>query len=217
MVLKALMLMMALNFPGLFGDGGLMQASANDGETGLFSGSRMIPGGRSAFSASILDISAGTFANDAAVGTANWINESNAQDEDGIYATVGLDAGITSVNENSIKMVKGGSVVGNDKSTGALVPGGLVYVGYGGSSDLWGVQPSPDDVNSATFGVAFSVKDPDTTSKYLKVTNWGFNIPTDSTIVGVLAEIKQQHQGGAPTGVRVDHFRMTVYYLPGVI
>ncbi len=64
------------------------------------------------------------------------------------------------VFDNSIKLVKGGTIGGDDKSTGASWPTSDTYASYGGASDLWGQTWSPADINSAGFGVAISaVKD----------------------------------------------------------
>lgn len=74
----------------------------------------------------------------------------------GVLAEVEGKTVIGSIVENSVKLVKGGTISGNDKSTGASPAGADAYVSYGGSSDLWGVSLTPDDINSSGFGVAYS-------------------------------------------------------------
>ncbi len=66
-------------------------------------------------------------------------------------ATAGLP------NENSIKIVKGGTIQGNEKSTGAVLPSTDTYITYGGATDLWGLSWSASNINAANFGVGFSV------------------------------------------------------------
>lgn len=57
----------------------------------------------------------------------------------------------------SVKLVKGGTISGTDKSTGQLLGGySDVTVTYGGPSDLWGLTLTDTDVNDSTFGVVFS-------------------------------------------------------------
>ncbi len=66
------------------------------------------------------------------------------------------------VTDNSIKLVKGGVISGNDKSAGLSWPNSdtNTYVSYGGPSDLWGLNWTPADINSSNFGVVISaIKD----------------------------------------------------------
>jgi len=58
--------------------------------------------------------------------------------------------------ENSVKIIKGGTISGDDKSTGATLPTNDAYVTYGSSTDLWGLTWTAEDINLATFGVGFS-------------------------------------------------------------
>ena len=67
-----------------------------------------------------------------------------------------LDNG-NDATESSVKIVKGGTISGNNKSTGANLPDSLTYVEYGGSTDLWGLSWTASDVNASNFGVVFSV------------------------------------------------------------
>ena len=60
--------------------------------------------------------------------------------------------------DNSVKSVKGGSIGGAEKASGANWPTGDTYRGYGGSSDLWGQTWTPADINSSTFGFVHSAK-----------------------------------------------------------
>ena len=130
--------------------------------------------------------SPGTMADDATVGTVAWSNPDNAKASDDNYSTVaGLSHYLKATNfgfaiptgatingilveieqkdfgsngsENSIKIVKGGVISGDEKSTGANMPDADAYVSYGSSSDLWGLSWTMDDINLTTFGVVFSV------------------------------------------------------------
>lgn len=66
----------------------------------------------------------------------------------------------TNMIDNSIKIVKGGSIVGDEKAeTGIYWPVGTDSTKfYGDSLDLWGVSWSPSDINSSDFGVVVSSK-----------------------------------------------------------
>ncbi|MFX1265781.1 MAG: CFI-box-CTERM domain-containing protein, partial [Promethearchaeota archaeon] len=70
------------------------------------------------------------------------------------------------VSDNSIKLVKGGVISGTDKSTGLSWPSSDTdtYVSYGNSTDLWGLNWTPADINSSVFGVAISAVKDDSTS-----------------------------------------------------
>lgn len=59
--------------------------------------------------------------------------------------------------ENSIKIVKGDAISGDEKKTGANLPDQYEYVSYGGALDLWGETWETSDINNSNFGVGFSV------------------------------------------------------------
>lgn len=58
---------------------------------------------------------------------------------------------------HSIKLIKGGVVVGDDKSTGAAPAGDGSYDSFGGVADGWGAELTAAAVNAADFGVAVSI------------------------------------------------------------
>lgn len=121
------------------------------------------------------------------------------------------------VSFNSIKLVKSGTIQGNDKAAGSITASD-VYYPFGGSSDLWGLSLSDTDINASNFGVVFSFIGSgftnNYTTHYLKATNFGFTIPAEAVIDGVLVEIeaKLRYMGAFNTGAAVDHIRITVYY-----
>jgi hypothetical protein len=82
----------------------------------------------------------------------------------------------------SIKLLKSGTIGGNDKATGLLYPSTDTYQSYGGSNDKWGNSLTPADINSSGFGVAVAAK---------------------RAYAGIL---------GGPTLGKIDHIRITVYY-----
>lgn len=57
-----------------------------------------------------------------------------------------------------IRIVKGGSIMSTDRSTGIHYPAIDAYQSYGGSSDLWGQSWSFSDINSPNFGVAIAAQ-----------------------------------------------------------
>ena len=156
----------------------------------------------------------GTMADDATVGTVAWSNPDNAKISNDTYATVETR---NYAGENITKLVKGGTVQGDDKSIGIVhIPTIEQYVSYGGENDLWGLAFTSDNINATDFGVVFSVvgnAGNDFYSHYLKATNFGFSILSGSTINGIEVEIEQKRTGDAGSYVvNVDHIRITVYY-----
>ncbi len=113
---------------------------------------------------------------------------------------------------NSVKIVKEGTIEGDEKATGGI-DGTDTYYPFGGSSDLWGLGWTVANINSSTFGVVFSFVGTghavNFTSHYLKATNFSFSIPAGATINGIKAEIEASH---SVVTTRADHVRMTVYY-----
>lgn len=66
---------------------------------------------------------------------------------------------LSAIRDNSIRLVVGGTITGNDLATTNFWGTSDGYANYGGSpSSVWGVSLSPSDVNSTTFGVVISAK-----------------------------------------------------------
>lgn len=163
--------------------------------------------------------SPGILINNAAVGTDAWTNPSNAAASDDSYASYGAiavaDYGVV---DDEIKIVKSdGSIGTTNKSAGASWPTSDAYSTYGGPSDLWGETWTAEDINNANFGCVLSAIDGNIGAaidmNYLKATNFGFSIPTGSTVDGIEVEIERKTTySGATLSAFVDHIRVTVYY-----
>jgi hypothetical protein len=62
----------------------------------------------------------------------------------------------TTIKPNVVKLVVGGSVVGNNMVSGASYFGtSTTALIYEGSPSAWGVTVTPDDINNANFGVVY--------------------------------------------------------------
>jgi photosystem II stability/assembly factor-like uncharacterized protein len=128
----------------------------------------------------------------------------------------------STINDTTVKLVKGGAVVGDNKADAANWPGADAYTTYGGAADLWGTTLTVSDVNANNFGVVVSATRgngaksyvdhiritvyytaPATgTSHYLKITNFGFAIPTGATVTGIKVEA-EGYSTDAVTTLRV--------------
>lgn len=125
--------------------------------------------------------SAGAGADDASAGSIVWVLPGNILSQNGVNTTStanptthylkatnfgftipegatinGVVAEVYSASahdgvDNTIKLVKGDAVTGNNKSTAQGAISG--YRSFGGAADLWGVALTSADVNDATFGV----------------------------------------------------------------
>jgi len=60
--------------------------------------------------------------------------------------------------DNSIRLYKGGTMQGDDKSTGVDYPTTDGIITYGGPTDLWGLTWMLSDINASDFGVGNSGK-----------------------------------------------------------
>jgi len=58
--------------------------------------------------------------------------------------------------DNSVKLVQGGSITGDNKATALGWPNGGGSDTYGGVADLWGLTWTPADINASNFGIAIS-------------------------------------------------------------
>jgi|GEM_PF-4639521 len=56
-----------------------------------------------------------------------------------------------------VRLVKGGSVSGDNKATGSFISDVESYVSYGGASDLWGNTLALSDINASNFGMVLQV------------------------------------------------------------
>jgi hypothetical protein len=163
-------------------------------------------------------VSPGTAGNNSSIGTVSWNNPDYIKVDDGSDSQSYLYNSNGDIVENSIKLIKGGSISGNDKSTGAtLPPNNPTVVNYGGASDLWGNTLTAANVNSSDFGIGFSVKGNGVgdTSYYLTATNFGLTIPTGSTIDGVEVRVEQKNFNSFGIGGSVDYIQIKVYYTEG--
>lgn len=76
-------------------------------------------------------------------------------EKEGNGGSIGIGGDIV---DNSVRLVVGGVISGNNKATGTSWPLTKAYSSYGSSSDLWGLTLTPTDINSSSFGVAISAR-----------------------------------------------------------
>lgn len=60
--------------------------------------------------------------------------------------------------DNSIRLVKGGSIAGDEKAVSAAYPTSDAYQTYGNAGDTWGLSWTAADINAANFGIAVSAR-----------------------------------------------------------
>lgn len=122
-----------------------------------------------------------------------------------------------SVYYDTVKLVKAGSVVGDDKASSAnTITTSDAFTTFGGKDELWGTTWTPAQVNATDFGCVISIASSgwgtDYTTHYLKVTDFDFAVPTSSTISGVKVEVEGKYTDGVSPTVSIDRVRMFVYY-----
>ncbi|HEY6014062.1 MAG TPA: hypothetical protein VIU37_08640, partial [Candidatus Limnocylindrales bacterium] len=61
------------------------------------------------------------------------------------------------VHDDTVKLIKGGSISGTNKATTTKWPGADAVASYGGDGDKWGLTLSRADVVASNFGVAIAV------------------------------------------------------------
>lgn len=69
-----------------------------------------------------------------------------------------LNTGSADAFDLTIKLVKNGTITGNNKSVGATWSVAEETVTFGGASDLWGVSLTAADVKASNFGVAIQIE-----------------------------------------------------------
>lgn len=60
--------------------------------------------------------------------------------------------------QEKVRIVKGGAIQSTDRGNSQYLPGPNTWNSYGGDNDLWGTSWAYTDINSSTFGVAFTHK-----------------------------------------------------------
>ncbi|KKK97845.1 hypothetical protein LCGC14_2648690, partial [marine sediment metagenome] len=136
----------------------------------------------------------GTMADDATVGTFTWASPDNAKVSDNSYSSVNFGSA-EDMHDNEVKIVKSDGTLGSENK--ALVPGWSsteAYFSYGDSSDLWGESWTTSDINDTDFGVVLSAKQSTKITHYLKATNFGFSIPGEAIIDGILLEVERKEE-----------------------
>src|SRR3989344_5150443 len=68
------------------------------------------------------------------------------------------DSGGKSIDDDVVKLIKGGIISGSDKATNTDWPTSLGTASYGGVSDLWGTTWTAAQINASNFGVALSIE-----------------------------------------------------------
>jgi hypothetical protein len=119
-------------------------------------------------------------------------------------------------NFNSVRLVKGGVISGDNKATGSITTSDAYY-SFGGAADLWGLTLTESDIEASGFGVVVSFNGTGNinnyTTNYLKATNFGISIPSGATIDGVIVEVEAKYGSvGVYINAYVDHIQMKVYY-----
>jgi uncharacterized repeat protein (TIGR01451 family) len=62
------------------------------------------------------------------------------------------------ISDNSVRLVKNGTIGGDEKSAAGTWPASDGNITYGGSNDLWGLNWTYSDINSVNFGFVISAK-----------------------------------------------------------
>ena len=77
---------------------------------------------------------------------------------DGITVEVekSRDSGMDNVQDQEVKIIKGGSIGSENKAAGGNWPDADAYSSYGGAADLWSETWTQSDINASNFGMAIS-------------------------------------------------------------
>lgn len=90
-----------------------------------------------------------------------------------------------SITDNSVLIVKGGSVSGSNKAVGGDWSGTDAYSSYGGASDAWGETWIPTDINSASFGIALSANISGVTLPTARIDHIRITVSYENTVLPI--------------------------------
>lgn len=151
-------------------------------------------------------------------GNTPWSNIPNATVDDNKEAVFDTLSNTHVTDVKARLILSNGTISSVDKANTNPWTGTPQYVSYGG--DVWSTALTPKDVNDPNFGFAFQAGGGITQSKVLKLTNFGFTVPSDATITNVTVEIKKYEKQSTndtnTTSGYIDNIRMFVCYTPFV-
>lgn len=115
----------------------------------------------------------------------------------GIVVEIELAGDGTYVYDNSVKIVKGDSIVGDEKRKYNTLPSSDAYWEYGANNDLWGVAWSDTDINAADFGVVFSAGNANSiTTRTAYVDHIRITVYYTLAATGTILDCTSKHWGG---------------------
>lgn len=167
-----------------------------------------------------MSVTAYTFpgtATQAVQGGSTWTGVTNVLANDGNYATDGFLSGADNFEYRHVRLLKAGIITGTD--IGANQDTFTNPRTLGGSTQTFGQTLTPADVNDPNFGIAIAFGQFNGTTHadktdYIKVTNFGFAVPTGASIDGIeiLVGADQYSGGGGTSGLEVNYIQVRIYF-----
>jgi len=78
---------------------------------------------------------------------------------DGLLVEVERSSNTASaIVDNSVRIVKNGTITGDEKASAGSWPTSDAYASYGAATDKWGTGWTPSDINTSNFGLVFSAR-----------------------------------------------------------
>ncbi|TAK57869.1 MAG: hypothetical protein EPO24_09380 [Bacteroidetes bacterium] len=130
---------------------------------------------------------------------------------DGILVEIEERAVTGGAYEQTIKVVKGGTIQGTNKSTGANLPVTDTYVSYGGAADLWGLSWTAADITAADFGCVISTNSAGVASTridHIRITVT-YTAAASGTKRRVFGEIRDANGNGGVTLINEYDYRVS--------
>jgi len=149
---------------------------------------------------------------DASSGNKSWTTPANAEVCDGVYATCDTGLGSGTPQDLTDQLVIAGTLSGNNMAVGAWTGGVDVVMTYGSPTSLPGVSLTPDQVNASDFGFGLQAVLSTAISHFIKATQFGFSIPDNAQIYGVVISVKAHFNAGASVVLAVDCITMEIFY-----
>lgn len=118
------------------------------------------------------------------------IERKQACDEGGCSSTV---------TDTIVKLVKGGTVVGNNKASATSWPTSDTVASYGSTSDLWGTTWSVSEINNSGFGVVLSAERSSGGDRILSVDNMTITVTYTAPVSNVKVTISKYLNGAQAT------------------
>lgn len=111
-------------------------------------------------------------------------------------------AAAAAIQANHVKLVKGGTISGNDNGNATTLTTTVAYYLHGATNDLWGLALTPTDINASTFGCAVAFINTTAMSRVVSVDMIRMTVIYELGSGGIAVDVRNAPRVGNGTNAR---------------